>query len=193
VEVFSISIESGRVEQLGSVTSVGNLFFASRDDRALYFLRGPGSELIQWEIGTQQATSLDRIPGFGCDSGGGCAPNPDERWMARRDKATIEIRPTPGGNWKPLISVNPTQMGFSGDGNWLLYHDVDAAGKQSLFRVATAGGQPERIGDFPSASREGSLKISPDGQKVVAEAPATPELWLLENFEPKQQAARKAR
>ena len=41
-------------------------------------------------------------------------------------------------------------MAFTPDGNWLLYHDVDAAGKHSLFRVATAGGQPERLGDFPS-------------------------------------------
>jgi WD40 repeat protein len=193
MEVFSISVDSGRVEQLGSITSVlPYLFFASRDDRALYFLREPDHELIQWEINTQQAMSLGRIPGFGCGNGGGCTPNPDEHWMARRDKAAIEIRPTPGGDWKPLLSVNPTQMGFSGDGNWLLYHDLDAAGRQSLFRVATAGGQPERVGDFPTVTRHGSLNISPDGKKVVAEARITEELWLLENFEPKQPAARKA-
>jgi len=193
MEVFSLSVDSGRVEQLGSITSVlPYLFFASRDDRTLYFLREPDHELIQWEINTQQATSLGRIPGFGCGNGGGCTPNPDEHWMARRDKAAIEIRPTPGGNWKPLISVDPTQMGFSGDGNWLLYHDRDAAGKECLFRVATAGGQPERVGDFPTAIRRGSLNISPDGKKVVAEARITEELWLLENFEPKQPAARKA-
>ena len=81
-------------------------------------------------------------------------------------------------------------MAFTADGNWLLYHDSDVAGKQSLFRVATAGGQLQRIGDFPGASKEGSLNISPDGQKIIAEAPIGTEVWLLENFEPRKLAAR---
>jgi len=34
------------------------------------------------------------------------------------------------------------------------------------------------------------LRISPDGQKIIAEAPVAPEVWILENFEPKQQAAK---
>jgi hypothetical protein len=55
---------------------------------------------------------------------------------------------------------------------------------------ATAGGQPERISDFPSASKQGYLRISPDGQKIIAEAFTAPEVWMLENFEPKQQPAR---
>jgi hypothetical protein len=68
---------------------------------------------------------------------------------------------------------------------------VDAAGKHALLRVSTAGGQPERIGDFPSVSkRDGFLFVSPDGQKILTHAMAGPELWILENFEPKQQAAR---
>jgi hypothetical protein len=36
----------------------------------------------------------------------------------------------------------------------------------------------------------GFLNISPDGQKIIAQAENLPELWILENFEPKQQAAR---
>ena len=102
----------------------------------------------------------------------------------------IEIRSMSGGDWKPLISLDPTQMVFTADGSWLLYHDSDVAGKQSLFRVATAGGQPQRIGDFPGASKEGRLNISPDRKKIVAEAPIGTEVWLLENFEPKKPPAR---
>ena len=105
--------------------------------------------------------------------------------MARRNKGTIEIRPTPGGDWKPLISLGPTEMAFTPDGNWVLYHGADAAGKPSLFRVSTAGGQPERVGDFPSSTQEGFLTVSPDGQKVLAEIRLAPVEWMLENYAPK--------
>jgi len=44
---------------------------------------------------------------------------------------------------------------------------------------------------FPSVRKDGGfLHISPDGQKIIARASRAPELWILENFEPKQQAAR---
>jgi Tol biopolymer transport system component len=82
------------------------------------------------------------------------------------------------------MAISGSQMAFTKDGNWLLYHDVDAAGNQSLFRVATAGGQPERIGDFPSAYGTGYMWISPDGKKIIADTLKPLELWILENFEP---------
>jgi hypothetical protein len=81
-------------------------------------------------------------------------------------------------------------MAFTTDGKWVLYHDVDSAGKHGLFRVSTAGGPAERIGNFPSVLKEGGLMvISPDGQKIVALGGIAGELWILENFEPKQPAA----
>jgi hypothetical protein len=197
VNLFSISADSGQVEPLGPLAEAcnGGVLFSSRDDRAIYMWRWlspqgpqPVPELIRWDIGTREVTVVDRIPGP-ITGGDWLGPVPDERWTARWDKGKIEIRPTPGGDWKPLISLATTQTAFTPDGNWLLYHDVDAAGKQSLFRVSTAGGQPERIGDFPSASKQGSLRVSPDGQKIIVEAPVAPEVWMLENFEPKQPAA----
>jgi Tol biopolymer transport system component len=78
---------------------------------------------------------------------------------------------------------------FSSDGNWLLYSGKDAAGKNGLFRVATPGGQPERLGDFPGLDTR-SLWISPDGKALLADSGNPLELWSLENFEPKQQAAK---
>ena len=183
-DVVSVSTDSGHVERVGAVTSGGIPFFAGHDDGSLYIAQG--DSLIRWQINTGQKTTLDRIPGYPF----GGVPIPNEHWMARRDKDTIEIRSMSGGDWKPLISLDPTQMAFTADGSWLLYHDSDVAGKQSLFRVATAGGQPQRIGDFPAASKEGRLNISPDGKKIIAEAPTGTEVWLLENFEPKKPAAR---
>jgi Tol biopolymer transport system component len=194
IDIFSLSIDSGRVEPLAAEKwNNGGAFFASRDDRAIYMWRTlsqqPVPELIRWDIGTREATVVDRIPGP-YNGGDSLGPDPDEHWISRRNKEKLEIRPMSGGDWKPLISLGTTQAAFTPDGNWLLYHDVDAAGKQSLFRVSTAGGQPERIGDFPSAGKTGSLRISPDGKQIITEAALAREVWVLENFEPKQQAAK---
>jgi hypothetical protein len=153
-EVFSVAIDSGHVERLGSFTqtSYWDPYFVSDDDRAIYMDQEPGHELIRWDIGTHQVTALGRTPGNDIIS--------TDRWMGRRAQETIEIRPTPGGDWKPLISLSPTQMGLTADGNWLFYHDVDAAGKHGLFRVATAGGQPtyRRFPQRPQGRRDPAHK-----------------------------------
>jgi len=113
----------------------------------------------------------------------------DGRWLIRWAKRNLAIRPTQGGEWNPLVSFKDfgtSQANITPDGNWLLYHYVDSAGKHSLFRVATGGGTPERLGDLPTNSQSGGMMISPDGSKIligVWEGTAN-ELWSLENFVP---------
>jgi hypothetical protein len=65
--------------------------------------------------------------------------------------------------------------------------------RMGLYRAATGGGGPERLGDFPTGNSQGALRISPDGRRIIALTRGdnvAPETWLLENFEPKQQAAK---
>jgi hypothetical protein len=52
----------------------------------------------------------------------------------------------------------PTHIAFTPDGNWLLYHDVDAAGKMpcSAWRRLAAG--RERIGPFPTAGKSNFIE-----------------------------------
>jgi Tol biopolymer transport system component len=99
-----------------------------------------------------------------------------------------------GGDWKALLPLRAGgQSGFSPDGKWIFYHDKDAVAKDGLYRMATAGGAPERLGDFPESNVSGILRISPDGRKIIALTGGSnvqAETWLLENFEPKQQAAK---
>jgi Tol biopolymer transport system component len=193
-DIFSIAVDSGQVERLqttlASPLSIGH---ASRDDRALYMFRGGSGEegeLLRWEIATQRETTLERFSptSFGWES-------PDERWLIAMDappaspgQGSLKIRPISGGEWKPLVSLRVTiQFNATPDGNWILYHGVDAAKKHGLFRVATAGGQPERLGDFPTNSLTGALEVSPDGRKVMVSADDYEtgyELWSLENFVP---------
>jgi len=187
-DILSISVDSGQVERLHTLP--GSPLFgphSSRDGQALYTFRGDfvkEGELLRWEIATQRETVLERIPSPASGS-----VSPDERWVVEVDgQRNVKIRPTSGGDWKPLLSDSHAgHFSLTPDGNWLIYHSVDSAGKHSLFRVATSGGQPERLGDFPTTSADGSLEISPDGRKVMAavgDYEHIDELWSLENFVP---------
>jgi hypothetical protein len=118
------------------------------------------------------------------------------RVVNRRD---LEVRATPDGNWNHLVSYNAIQppvfeIERSLDGKWIFYGDNDSTGKDSLFRISTAGGQPERLGDFPTQYRWSArgIHVSPDGRNVFLEGAtgSLMESWLLENFEPKPPVAR---
>ena len=76
------------------------------------------------------------------------------------------------------------QMMSSPNGEWMYYHGRDGEGRNGFYRVPTAGGAAERIGDFPSRITAGTLTVSHDGRKFVAVAFDTMgEWWLLENYE----------
>jgi hypothetical protein len=207
--MFSIDVDSGRVEPLGSLP--GKVAYqpqSTRDDSALY-LAVRGRELFKWDIATHQETSMDP----------GREVSPDERWIWTSNlppepqpdpaiKFTLGFRPVSGAEWRrvgfridpPTANpiVNPDiHLAFTPDGNWLYFHDRDSAGKDALFRIPTAGGEPERMGEFPLHTVMGQMKISPDGRKVIVTDSENnkadfirPEAWLLENFEPKAPAAK---
>jgi hypothetical protein len=140
--------------------------------------------MLRWDIASQQETLVDQYP----DETWG-EMSSDERWLIRLTRGKIEIRPMSGGDWKPLV----TRLDFTGhvdftaDGNWLLYHGLDSNGKPNLSRVASAGGPPERLGDFPTTAPSGTMKISPDGSRIMVAAgeyATAYEMWSLENFVP---------
>jgi Tol biopolymer transport system component len=190
--IFSIEVDSGRTEQLGAVRGRGFLpSVALPNDQAVYFVREAPGELTRWDIGTGQETLLERSTAnldFDVDS------SPDGGWLKRFLKGNIEIRPMAGGDWKALIPQRAGgQSGWSPDGKWIFYHDVNAAGKDGLYRAATGGSAPERLGDFPTGDVHGTLRVSPDGRRIIALTAGDNvplETWLLENFEPKRQAAK---
>jgi len=181
MDLFTIALGTGHIERIGSINSVmyGKVFFASPDDKVLYLMRP--NELFRWDTATQQETTLEWITGFGSKG----VPVPTQQWHARHENGRLEIRPASGGDWKPLISLRQTQSDFSPDGKWVYFHEWDTAETHGLYRISTAGGQPERVGSFPAAGALGGIFISPDQRKIIAEAQVAPEVWLMENFEPK--------
>jgi len=187
-ELDSIAVDSGEITRLHSFSGkslwIDN---PSRDNQSLYIVRGPetgGAQMVRWDIASQQETLIDQYP----DETWG-EMSPDERWLIRMNGKGVEIRPMSGGDWKTLVSRLP-QVGhvdFTPDGQWFLYQDVDSTGKPILSRVASAGGQPERLGDFPTEAGSGTMRISPDGSKVMVAAGeygTAYEMWSLENFVP---------
>ena len=96
------------------------------------------------------------------------------------------MRPLSGGDWKSLASGNCWPYATTPDGNWVLYRNIDAAGKHSLFRVPTGGGQPQRLGEFPVQSVSQGMWLSPDGRQllVLDSDWRRYDLWVLENFVP---------
>jgi Tol biopolymer transport system component len=188
-ELFTVTLDSGHVEQIGSLPGARAIVTPSQDDGALYIFgrKDPkdGDGLIRWEI----ATGLETIVAPDLAGGFPGMISLDERWVARLNKGAIEIRPVQGGSWRRLVSRRSEigqQLTFTPDGEWLLYHDKDSTGKDGFYRVSTAGGEPERLGDFPGGSMNGYLWISRNGRKTVAEAisPGGLEFWMLENYVP---------
>jgi Tol biopolymer transport system component len=187
--IISIALDTDEISRLYTFPVSPELLLvqASGDDKSLYFTRGPegnGEDLLRWEIASQKETILDRSPSGSLDW-----ISPNEQWLFRMDDQQFALRPMPGGEWRSLAThIKGWSSGhFSGtsDGSWLFYHIVDPGGKHSLYRVATAGGEPERLGDFPTESRGGSMDISPDGSKIMVTAREyASELWLLENLVP---------
>ena len=187
-ELDSIAVDSGEVTRLHSFSGKGLwIDCPSHDNQSLYIVRGPetgGAQMVRSDIASQQETLIDQYP----DRTWG-EMSPDERWLIRMDGNSVEIRPMSGGDWKPLVSrlTQVAHVDFTPDGQWFLYHDADSTGKPILSRVSSAGGQPEHLGDFPTRAGSGTMKISPDGSKVMVAAGeygTAYEMWSLENFVP---------
>jgi Tetratricopeptide repeat len=191
-DILSIALDSGRSERLGSVPGRALMLpIPGPGDQAVY-VGVPQRGLLRWDIGTRQETLLD--PNWTNATFDRPNVSPDGGWLVRIEKGNLEVRSLAGGDWRRLLPLRAdSQSGFSPDGKWIFYHGVDTAGKDGLYRVATAGGSPERLGDFPTGNVNGMLSISPDGRKIIAlsvDLNVPDEAWLLENFEPKQQAAK---
>jgi len=202
-EIFSIATDSGDVKRLGSIPGRNLPLMASRDGRSIYMGSGdpPDLKLVKWDMATQQLTSPDPDQHLETRV---LLISPDERWTARRINDNYEIRNLSGGDWTPVGPLGGhTAKAFTPDGNWIVYWELaqhalpEENGKNILFRVAVTGGQPERLGDFRHAYNLGGfLHISPDGKEIIASYPSSDaykgaEIWLLENFEPKAQTAKK--
>lgn len=185
-EVVAVSFDSGRVDPRGRLRGEMSLDHVTSDDRSLILLDGPNG-FVEWEIGTENPRP---VPFYRSD---------DRRWSltVSRERPGIHVRPGGGdGDWRllanrsvPLPSNALIPIRFSPDGEWVVYHDRDGNGKDGLYRVPTLGGQPHRLGDYPTPLPTSALTISRDGRRFIMHAPArnpqpSRDYWMLDNFLP---------
>jgi Tol biopolymer transport system component len=191
-DLLAISAESGQTERLASFPWRGWIPFPqpTHDDQAVYLLKTSPKKtedrpIARWDLATRQETVVSAGP----PDGGFDWPSRDDRWLVRVSHQELSVRPLSGGDWKPLASLTTGPGGHfttPPDGNWLVYHSTDPAGKHVLFRVPTSGGQPQSLGSFPTESFGGTLHLSPDGRQILAVSLdlGKYDLWVLNNFVP---------
>jgi len=196
-EIISVAIETRLVERVGLLEGRVVLDHVRNDDKALMIVNGQKSTFSEWEVGTDRQRDLRDFQSEDGRWAFGVVTEPENRGF-------MKVRPAGGDTeWRllaprraaPPTMGEPIPIRFSPDGNWIVYHDQDPDGADGLYRVATAGGAPERLGDYPTSSLTSVLSVSPDGRKFLVNAPpppARPELWVLENFLPAAPASAKA-
>ena len=195
IDLVSIDAGSGAVEQMASFPEFRFLLQPPTDDRFFFLATGSyaiGSPLslpiVRWDGVTHQemvvlSPSDKLIPE---------RPSLDGRWVIRFLDGTFSVRPLEGGDWKPLVSgvirsaLTPVT---TPDGNWFMYIDSDSSGKRRLFRVSTAGGTPQLVGDLPVGTYSGRIYFRADGRQILAQNSSTfhYNMWVLKNFEPPAQ------
>jgi Tol biopolymer transport system component len=189
-DLMAVEVESGKVEQLGSVQGPKYVAYVSRDDRSLYLVNFSGQEvgsLSRWDFQAKNETTV----AVRSNPAEIYVPSPDGQWLVRgKLNSSMDVRSMTGRDWKTLLANAGglwMQTVITSDSKWVLYHTRDSSGKDGLFRVPISGGPQERVGDFPCGRLNGYLYLSADDRQVMAsclgfESPY--DLWMLENFEP---------
>jgi Tol biopolymer transport system component len=187
-EIVAVTPGSGEVQRLGEVAGRQIMLRGlSHDEKAVYYTEtdDKGLSLLRWDVAQRQTMVLDRVDAL---SGVWLISSMDERWLVHLTQGRLEIKPASGGRWTQVVaSMKGGQFDVTPDGNWIYFHGAAPYGEPGLYRVGTSGGPPERLGNFPVRSFSGTMRISPDGRKVMASVFDSSngfEFWSLENFLP---------
>jgi Tol biopolymer transport system component len=204
-DILAIDEQTGRSEIVATFDGFRTIHALSPDNRILYMynLSGP-TPWPRWEIGADQ-----EVPGSSENSG---FASDDQRWLARASsdatgRREYQIRPQgQAGEWRSMMPIRkqapavnlPVPAMFTRDGNWIVIHNLDESGKDTLYRMPTAGGEPEALGTYPTDRPNSYLRVSHDGRQfLVGVMPrpsgesVAPAVWQLQNFIPAAATAKR--
>ena len=186
--IIAVSTDSGAVEPVADIDGPRVLIKSDRDGQIFYFSANRAfagrTPLFMWDKRTHEESPISH-PSSDYEIE---RPSMDGHWLVKYQDTKLLVQSLPDGEWKTLVSDTPAtdQFEITPDSHCLLYHSLDQAGKDGLFRVPPTGGEPERIGDYPSKEWFGGLFLSPDGQRVLSFAFQlnNDDIWVLENYLP---------
>jgi Tol biopolymer transport system component len=162
----------------------------SSDGKYIYFVR-IGNQFrricrLELETGVEKEIYRDPKP----NGPFWLASSPDGQQLAANLDGKIRILSRDGAESRDLTEAySGTVLAWMPDGKNILYAK-DAEGSQGvveLWRVPTAGGEPQKAG--LSMSQLTILRVSPDGKNVAftaSEQPEKSEVWVMENFLPNE-------
>jgi Tol biopolymer transport system component len=196
--ILSISSANGEVTPMGSIDGLAVILRAGQDNSSLYLGQnlfdaagGYRGNLVAWDATSHHEDVV--IPKFAEKDPAYDPVSLKCNWLVKLNKGNLLSRPMTGGDWSTIASIKGApevdQFVTTADEQWVIFHDLDESGKDCLFRVPIAGGKPELVGEFPSHDfQSGSLQVSPDGRRILADLPDDQpyDLWVLSNFLPKR-------
>jgi Tol biopolymer transport system component len=116
-------------------------------------------------------------------------------WDPGTKSQALKILPTGAGEPRELLRLKKaegiTSIAWMPDGHHLLLGKDVKGPATELWRIRTAGGEPQRLG--LAMERLQHLGVHPDGRRIAFTAGSPKqEVWVLENFLPAAQTARAA-
>jgi hypothetical protein len=184
---FKVPIDTGRAEPVGVFPGPWDVRGVSRDGRFLAL--SENNRFARWEIGEDK-------PVFG--SGEAWASGGE--WIVRRTPGvgggpgSVEIREANNDSaaWRRLVDLPVSNGNLTDDGKSFIYTKTDPDGRRGFYRVATGGGEPQRLGDIPF---NGTPSLSADGRHFSTlfstRENGQTDYFLLENFIPRAAAPAK--
>ncbi|HUF67106.1 MAG TPA: hypothetical protein VMM79_00545 [Longimicrobiales bacterium] len=194
--IYRIDLSSGELSLVRRFAEreTDRSFGLSPDGRSLYFarVRTVDGELVQaqtdivehdLETGRERAIQPVR-------DRGSVVTSPDGAWLAYVEArapdrySTIQLFPAEGGRSRILHSGEPAEryrpLGWTPDGQWLLFFTGPPGSPYEVWRVSRAGGDAERVAELP-ATDAAAVVLHPDGRTIAYLAgQRRGEIWALD-------------
>jgi Tol biopolymer transport system component len=211
VGIYRIDIKAGNVDPVVQVEP-GVVIYShrwSKDGKSIFYTRsdpdakGPtysrSSHIYVQDISSGQEKALSGSPPDAKD----IDISPDGRWLAllnRDEKRSLRIIPTSGGEPQDIYSfeqqsnfiISPTWIV---GGQYILFYRIASDSSEAettceLVRIPAEGGELQGLGLKMAEFRH--FSVHPDGQHIVFHSRGTktswPEVWVMENFLPKNES-----
>jgi Tol biopolymer transport system component len=191
-----LDVQTGRITFLMPLPGSFPHFQVSPDGSTVFYVpgrTGGAARLVAHDVRSGRETTVAESPGL---FSGVVSPDAHSLLVVMRDgrSQVLRIRPLAGGEAHTVIRVDgEKEAPFWGPPWWApdgrhVYFLKGAKGQERqwhLWRVATEGGEPERL-DLTVGRQMGGLRPHPDGRRLATtDFEVNLEVWAMENVLPK--------